>query len=71
MSHAAYSASCFLEPSDPPSCRCNHNCHEGGAAICTGGADEYYTRLEHKDEVVEAANVCHACAAALVEFAER
>ena len=59
MSHAAYSASCFLDPTDPPSCRCNHLCHEGDASICTGRADEEYRRLGHDDEVIEAGNVCH------------
>jgi ribosomal protein S18 acetylase RimI-like enzyme len=71
MSHAAYHASCFLDPTNPPSCRCNHLCHDGGASICTAGADEQYRRLGHADEVVGMASVCHACAAAMVALVER
>jgi len=68
--HAGYHASCFLDPTDPPSCRCNHLCHEGGAAICTGGATVRYKRLGHDDQtVIEEANVCGPCAAAMDEFA--
>lgn len=70
MSHAAYHTSCFLDKSDPERCRCNHLCHDGGADICTGDASVYYTRLDHEDEVVQAGNVCEACAAAMDEFAE-
>jgi hypothetical protein len=70
MSHAAYHASCFLDPTDPPSCRCNHLCHQGGASICTGGADVQYRRLGHHDEEIQIGNVCRACAAAMTECAE-
>jgi hypothetical protein len=69
--HAGYHTSCFLEATDPPSCRCNHDCHEGGPAICTGDAAVLYRRLGHEEQAIEEGDVCRACAAAMTEFAER
>ena len=61
--------SCFRPETHAPTCRCNHECHEGCRHL-HGRLRTFYQRPGREDWTAQERDVCRTCATAMTEVAE-